>query len=1079
MKKVLLLITIFFFLVTLNTEALTYTEIESRSVCPSLELAIANTDKSLTKIECYDTYSLAYEAMNNHESDDVVILERKNNKTRIINSKYALVFLGVKSSSETTYYYENSNLTNYITYMNHHINYGASDGVFLEYDSTNNTGKVKTNGVVGWISLNDFRIIPLNFLGNFSYYKVTSTELEHFYAKDIQATYSQFKRAIDKKPSNLNVGSYYSYDGHYFYNDLKKMINDYKNNNYDNSINKNNPYYNYYMYLPHRSLTNYTNDDIDSYLKNNKGLIGTIYGNKKVTGYSNMFQSGIYFKSSEYLYGSNAILMMSLAINESALGQSDIAIFKNNLFGHAAYDSSAYDSATGYLNTYQSIIGHAKDYINCKFVNPSDYRYNGANLGDKTSGMNILYASDPYWGEKAANYYYSFDKDNGFLDYNYYQLGLVKYSSINVRIEPNTTSGIPYAIKKNSPVIILGEVEGTLYEGSTKWYKIVSDANLSSDRTNVLPCSYTNYYNYNSYVYVHSSLIDKINTTYNNKYNDFSSITSYKNYTYHEYSNKSVYKPIVGLVNEDSKAYDTATLTFYSNQIIKKGEMVTIFMEARDKDNKVVAYLVTADYSKNQRRWIDASNVSIIDKDILKVNLINSGTFLNVFKEPNNGVLGSIYTNTYSVIVDKETINNDLWLKIHYNNTYAWINTNVSTDYGNLEYTIDKINQVPVITASDQTLMLFDDFDPKDYVKAMDYEDGDITSKVKVNGTVDTNKAGTYQITYEVSDSKNLKTTKTIKVVVKNYTLKNSLFMFHELKYLKDDTFSFKGFLGIKGQDNIDIIHYLVFKNQLDNKEYKIKLDKFKDYPFEMKSLDDTKNYNYSGGWFMGNISLDKSFLKQGDYTIYVEAYSKKDETYTREYFTNIAYLDMARRVDTTNRGYSFDVDYSYSGSPIILSIRDNGLLSNDIPKTMDPMYNFFNELSLTNNTLKITGTSHSASVSYSKKDTVKREIIFENIKTFKRYSYDLSYIDNGPYEVVLPVTDNKDKTRAWFKKEINLSNLEKGTYAIYIKTTSNNLTYYGELIDIAYTDFKSINTDKYNFKRIDNKRLRLELEVK
>ena len=73
-------------------------------------------------------------------------------------------------------------------------------------------------------------------------------------------------------------------------------------------------------------------------------------------------------------------------------------------------------------------------------------------------------------------------------------------------------------------------------------------------------------------------------------------------------------------------------------------------------------------------------------------------------------------------------------------------------------------------------------------------------------------------------------------------------------------------------------------------------------------------------------------------------------------------------------------------------------------------------------------------------------------------------------------VFDNVDKTRAWFQKEIDLTNLKTGNYAIYIKTTSNDKTYYGELIDIAYTNFNTINTTNYEFKRIDEKRLRLEL---
>ena len=111
--------------------------------------------------------------------------------------------------------------------------------------------------------------------------------------------------------------------------------------------------------------------------------------------------------------------------------------------------------------------------------------------------------------------------------------------------------------------------------------------------------------------------------------------------------------------------------------------------------------------------------------------------------------------------------------------------------------------------------------------------------------------------------------------------------------------------------------------------------------------------------------------------------------------------------------------------------------------------------------------------------DTVKREIIFENLDTYERTSYDLSYIDNGPYKIELAVSDNKDKTRAWFKKTISLKDLKKGKYSVIIKTTSNNKTYYGELMDVAYTDFSNLNTSNYIFSRIDEKRLRIELEKK
>ena len=78
------------------------------------------------------------------------------------------------------------------------------------------------------------------------------------------------------------------------------------------------------------------------------------------------------------------------------------------------------------------------------------------------------------------------------------------------------------------------------------------------------------------------------------------------------------------------------------------------------------------------------------------------------------------------------------------------------------------INHVPIISASDKTLTIGDRFDPLEDVTVTDKEDGDLTSKIKViNNTVDTNKAGIYEVTYRITDSLGASVTKTIKVIVK------------------------------------------------------------------------------------------------------------------------------------------------------------------------------------------------------------------------------------------------------------------------------------------------------------------------
>lgn len=78
------------------------------------------------------------------------------------------------------------------------------------------------------------------------------------------------------------------------------------------------------------------------------------------------------------------------------------------------------------------------------------------------------------------------------------------------------------------------------------------------------------------------------------------------------------------------------------------------------------------------------------------------------------------------------------------------------------------INAAPVIHATDKTIEVGDEFDPRADVTAEDEEDGDITNKIEVvKNTVDTKKAGKYEVTYKVTDSDGATRTKTIKVTVK------------------------------------------------------------------------------------------------------------------------------------------------------------------------------------------------------------------------------------------------------------------------------------------------------------------------
>ncbi|MFN1617736.1 immunoglobulin-like domain-containing protein [Vibrio rotiferianus] len=67
---------------------------------------------------------------------------------------------------------------------------------------------------------------------------------------------------------------------------------------------------------------------------------------------------------------------------------------------------------------------------------------------------------------------------------------------------------------------------------------------------------------------------------------------------------------------------------------------------------------------------------------------------------------------------------------------------------------------------ADTTIQLGDAFDPMAGVKATDAEDGDLTDQVRVEGSVDVNVLGVYNLVYRVTDSANQTTTAQRSVIV-------------------------------------------------------------------------------------------------------------------------------------------------------------------------------------------------------------------------------------------------------------------------------------------------------------------------
>lgn len=79
-----------------------------------------------------------------------------------------------------------------------------------------------------------------------------------------------------------------------------------------------------------------------------------------------------------------------------------------------------------------------------------------------------------------------------------------------------------------------------------------------------------------------------------------------------------------------------------------------------------------------------------------------------------------------------------------------------------------EVNNAPVISgATNKTIEFGETFSALEGVTATDAEDGNITSSIKVIGSVNTQVAGTYTLTYTVTDSGNLTTT-VVRVITVN-----------------------------------------------------------------------------------------------------------------------------------------------------------------------------------------------------------------------------------------------------------------------------------------------------------------------
>lgn len=469
MKKLLLILLVLF--MPIKVYALGLEDIEYNEDVYQI-VSIENNE--LTVLSESDTFTRANRYYNQHVDEYENIGITKNGQ--FYKVKYGVVSLKTTNACDFNVEFKNDfdKKGNYVNGC-----YG-NDGAYIDSDIY--VGALfEISGVKGWAEFEDVTIYPLEFLNDnaLSNYTVKNGNLYHQVKGNISSNQYMSLINLGSAPAFLNEGSiYYSYDGHYFYNDMHNLLDDLKNDSFENAVNDE-PYYNYYQYVSHRTYTNIDIDSMNDYFTDTLGIQGKLshYSDKDKDSIDDTLTRSQYygeiedFYVNQYEFGANAAMMLALSMNESGMGRSSLAYTRNNLFGHAAYDSDVESNASRYLSVNSSVYSHAKYYVSGTYSHPGRYQYHGSFFGNKASGMNVSYASDPYWGEKAAQYYCKLDEANGNVDFESHKLGI----SLNKTVTVYNENGYSlYDIKEEDAVFVI-------LDENDRYYKVQTDPTLDED----------------------------------------------------------------------------------------------------------------------------------------------------------------------------------------------------------------------------------------------------------------------------------------------------------------------------------------------------------------------------------------------------------------------------------------------------------------------------------------------------------------------------------------------------------------------------------------------------------------------
>ncbi len=279
-------------------------------------------------------------------------------------------------------------------------------GYDAEYIGTEKIGEeyvvhAMISGREGYISLNDVQIIPTSLVKSQSHYRAENGEWVYYEATDSLIDDSYLTYAVGQAPdwAQENV-PYYSYDDESYTTSSNTRSGDTKYESYS-----------YFQNLPFTSTSNYSGDQYKDYLKH-KGKTNSKYYN-----YTDAFVEA---QNKEQV---NSLYLFAMANHESDYGTSEFAKDCNNFFGFGAYDSSPDNACDSYgYDTPRDGILAQPLHLKQLWGDLEDWRWAGTQLGNKSHGVNVSYASDSNWGKKIATQMYEIDKYLGGKENNYYKV---------------------------------------------------------------------------------------------------------------------------------------------------------------------------------------------------------------------------------------------------------------------------------------------------------------------------------------------------------------------------------------------------------------------------------------------------------------------------------------------------------------------------------------------------------------------------------------------------------------------------------------------------------------------------------